>query len=1055
MKKTSVSCRLLAVLLALAMTLALSAATAFAVQDSAAAPAATFVNTSGDGGKDFISFTDERTFEATIPVDLNAWLAKAYVNAGSIEWTLTRDEPFLDEELYPNYYKGTDLASFPSFDGDPYFSDIVTAVEVKNGQTYLKVTFACSYFGDGPDIHQRGTATNPSNQQCMDYLGWYDLSAVYEGEVLGSVKVKTCIYDAFLTMPEIYDEIDAIAAYDTDLYVEKFSMGKSQAGYDMPYLIVAKDRAAVDNWIALAERAETDPSSVLAEIESGKLKDYQVPVLFSNIHSNETVGADSIITLAWMLLKNDKISMKTLEGFTEEGEAQLDEEFGPAGEKGSLAVPDLIKDSATYLGYIKAGNSVSGKVDLEKYYEMGTETIKVKNLLKDVFFILVPEENVEGRTYMTRTSSGGFDLNRDNSFQTQAETTNMTRMIATFNPVSFTEIHGHVTTFQCEPCDPPHEPNFEYDLLAEHLMAGGEALGKAAVANNESYNSYVIPQRDYLEYTGEGDQTYWADPWDDMSTSYTPQYSMLHGCVAYTVEAPAYNDDMTQGLAFGQLAQAAYVAENKESYFADQLKIYERGVTNFNSNAFELVGQWFCDQYDVEGAEMEIFRPEYDSEGENGNFYPECYIIPLDGKNQGNLQAAYDMMEWLSRNDVKILVTEKSFTYEGVKYPAGTMIVSMYQAKRSVANGALYNGTVINNWTVLYSEGITAFNHTRGFDMITCAEPAAYEKIAAACGEFMDYEECLAYIADAESFFSGTKNAMVILSNASENSTAAVNALLKAGKKVSLITEGEHKGDFLCTYEGWKSVCEDYIITGTGVRTSKMPASAPIAKAPVVYISGVPADSASGCKHFTRYNGAYAYNYDRQCMDLLGFTVTDDASEADVVIGASALDSAALAAVRAGTPYVGYGASAIPSAAKLFEDGALVRNTASRRSMDALAYVTYPTENMTNASYIAEGDNILYGYGTGYFASIPEGAEVLVQLDGSKKLLEGFVCAAGENYEAFLNDSIQAISYEGADKDGNAIDVTLFANTLTNKTHQRDELAFISNTIFASVANVD
>ena len=317
------------------------------------------------------------------------------------------------------------------------------------------------------------------------------------------------------------------------------------------------------------------------------------------------------------------------------------------------------------------------------------------------------------------------------------------------------------------------------------------------------------------------------------------------------------------------------------------------------------------------------------------------------------------MMEYLTRNGVQVSLTDQSFTYNGVEYPAGTLIVSMYQAKRSVANGVLYDGTVITGWPVLYSEGITAFDKVRGFDMVVCAEPAAYKTISAACGDVLDYEETLDYVASLTSSFSGVKDAQVVLMNASEDSTAAVNALLKAGKSVSLITEGQYEGSFLVSYADWQSVAGDYLLSGVGVTDA--PAALAIPKAPVVYISGKPADNDKGFVKTTLVSGSYEYNYDRQAMRTLGFTVTDDASQADLIIGAAALDEQALAAVKSGTPYIGYGSKAMKSAVSLFDEGALVRETVSPNAMDALAYVTYPTDSLITASYVAEGDELLYG----------------------------------------------------------------------------------------------
>ena len=1080
MKKHTSLGRLLSLVTALALLVSLCVIPASAAEGTAAEPAASFTNTSGDGGADAISLTAGRSFEAKIPVDMTE--AEAQAAAESVVWSLDYDEsqPYVDPELYPNHSAGGALDTWLCTDGEtPLFSNVTTGAVTENGQVYLTVTFDSGiYFyttnrstGEStPDA----SAPHSNGGAYLDVCGWYDLTATLDGQTLGAVEgVKVAPYDSFHTMEELYENIGAIvdfAAENTGLYVEQFSMGSSQGdngmeSLDMPYLIIAKSEAAVDKWQEIKAEAESDPTALIAKIENGTLGDYQVPVMYSNVHANEVAASDGVLAFAWMLVEaaaseSGTIDYDKLTGFTAEGEAELAEQMGPEGQEGSVAVPDLVADTATYLGYLKGENadgttaSVSTVVDLEQYYTIETETVDVDELLDDVFFIIVPEENVEGRTYVTRTSSGGFDLNRDNSFQTQAETQNMTRLIAEWNPVSFAEFHGRVQQFQCEPCDPPHEPNFEYDLLAEHLMAGGEALGIAAVANNDGHNSYVIPQRDYLTYTGEtaadgSYQTQWLDPWDDMSTSYTPQYAMLHGTVSYTVEVPAYDEYMVQGLAYGQLGQSNYIAQNKESYLLNQTRIFERGVTNANSDAYELVGQWLTDQYDVEGAEADLFRPEYDGEGQNGNFYPECYIIPMDGANQSNLQAAAEMMVYLTRNGVTVNVTEDSFTYNGVEYPAGTMIVSMYQAKRSVANGVLYDGTVITEWPVLYSEGITAFNYTRGFTMAVCAEPVAYQTIAAACGDPMDYDAALAYVENLTSAFFGETGDLVILTNASEDSTAAVNALLQAGKDVALITEGAYKGSFLVSYADWQSVAGDYLITGIGV--DDVPAARVITKAPVIYISGYPSENTSGFYKSTLVSGAYQYNYDRQAMELLGFATTNDAAEADLIIGAAALDDQALAAVQAGTPYIGYGSNAMRSATSLFEDGALVRQTAGSSAMDALAYVTYPTESLITASYVAEGDDVLYGYGAGYFEAIPEGAQVLIQLDSSKGLLEGFLPSTGAHYADFLDDSIQAISYQGEGADGADLNVVLFANTLTNKVHQRDEFNSVSNAAFVSV----
>lgn len=1005
----------------------------------------------------FFTLTEDQNGKVVeIPVDSSTGELQDLIDQGKIKLEFNRDsaKPYSDAALFPNQKKGGLIGDWKTSGGASMFDNVAMSPVEKDGKVYLSVTMDVkTYFTDrwgAIDFsvpHINGGAY-------LDICGYFNLNAKVDNDIVGSVATKIIPYNKFHTMDEMYAAMDKMAKANTDTYVEKFSMGTSTGGKDMPYLIIAKDKASVDAWLKFTNDAEKDPDAALAAIRSGNAGNLKVPVFYSNVHANETAASDGILDFAWKLITQNSIDYKYLTGFTEEGETALKNQMGAVGGAGNLAIPDLVKDKASYLGFIKGGaNDMSTVVDLNKYYNVDDRSVDVSALLDDVFFIIVPEENVDGRQFLTRTGLNGYDFNRDNAFQTTEETKNMQRLIGKFNPLVLTEFHGRIKNFQCEPCDPPHEPNFEYDILSRHLMKAGEALGIAAVANNKSYNSYAIPMRDYLSYTGNKtgdgkDETYWADPWDDMSTSYTPQFAMLHGTVAYTVELPAYSDDTTIAASYGMLGQAKYVSDTKLDLLKNQVEIFKRGADNYNSNGYDEVGQWFADQHDVEGAESKLFRPEYDSPGENGNFYPEAYIIPLNGSMQNNIQAAKDMLTWLGRNDVKVNFAEKSFTLDGKTYPKGTPVVSMYQAKRSVANGVLYDGTFIDTWSTLYSEGVTSFNKSRGFDMEKVTRPADFETIKAALGTPQDADGINTNIAQVNGAFEGKEKADVVIYNTSIAAVEAVNALLKDGYEVGMITEGELMGNFVCSNAAYEKAkfTYNYVFKAKGLYGKNTIVAKKILKPADVYVVGKPASNSAGFIDTTLVSAAYDYNYDRMAMKLMGFKMTEDVAASDVILGASDLNknASALAAVKAGKPYIGYGREVGKIQSSLFSGN---MNRKSLGGLDLFAYVTYPEKTLVNASYINKADPLLYGYGMGYFSKVPEGSKILVKTDGGRKPMEGFISTeqSGDSaISALLDGSIQGFEYTG-----NSMDVVLFANTLTNKVHQRDEYTYISNFIFS------
>ena len=1007
----------------------------------------------------FLSLTEQTSESLSFPLTKEQASKVEQAGADKVTWTLHRTEPYAnpkdgnfiplrgEDTMFPNEQETIDFASISfSSMSDPDRPFCMERFETSLDGSALKLDFTATpvvSLGKVGIPHENGG-------RFMDICGEFSLTAELDGDTLASLEHVTIKpYASFHSMWEIFDEMLRLAEEGDDdaatpkPYVEYGVMGQSYLGYDMPYLIVARDSAAVQKWLDLSEQAEETGTAVIDELQNSGDDDYQVPVMYSNVHANEVAAADAVLEFARMIIEEPVIEYTKLTGFTEEGKAKSEEQRRELG----VYTPQLIADQCSYLGSIWA-NPLQDSAEVEgfdRYYTSENTAVSVADLLDDIFFILVPEEIVDGRIYYTRSSASGFNLNRDNSFQVTPETQNMQHLIGRYDPVTLAEMHGVLDSFQLEPSLPPHQPSFEYDLIMRHQMAGSEAFGAAAVANNPSYQSYVTVMRDVMRIDESG-TPFISMGGDDMPVIYTPSFAMLQGCIGYTVELPAYNEITRQAGTYGLLGLADYVAANKESYFTGLAEIYARGIENRNSDAE--VGPWFIDPHDNVGAEAEIFRPAHNGEGENGQFFPECYLIPLDAENQTNLQAAYSMIEYLTRNDVKVSIADSPVTADGKTLPAGTAVVSMYQAKRSVANAVLYKGTFLSTWDYLSNDAVASFNYIRGFDMVTCVKPAEYDAIAGTLSRIVTYDTLQQFLQEnAVSQFSGEEGYDVIISNASEHSTAAVNALLGSGRQVGMITDGAYKGDFICSYEDWQSVSDDYILTGTGVKDPDFTARV-IEKTPLVYISGTKdalTEDSEGFVYNTLVSFSNDYSNDRTAMEQMGFRTTEDASKADAVAGGCDLDEESLAVVQSGVPYVGYTDYATESIQEYLLPDV---QTGYTDGIDCLGYATYPEETLVNASYILDGDDIFYSSSTNYFTALPEGAKILVQRDGSRAPLEGFLNGDEESRNAFLN-GIMGFSYEGPDKDGNDVNITLFANTMTERGHQRDEYAFISNALFA------
>ena len=89
---------------------------------------------------------------------------------------------------------------------------------------------------------------------------------------------------------------------------------------------------------------------------------------------------------------------------------------------------------------------------------------EVRAILENVILLVNVVHNPDGRVAYTRANDNGFDINRDFITQSQPETRAAVRVFTEWNPMVVLDLHGFVNPMLIEPCTPPHNPNYEYDL---------------------------------------------------------------------------------------------------------------------------------------------------------------------------------------------------------------------------------------------------------------------------------------------------------------------------------------------------------------------------------------------------------------------------------------------------------------------------------------------------------------------------------------------------------------------------------------------------------------
>ncbi|WP_423801876.1 M14 family zinc carboxypeptidase [Neobacillus sp. SAB-20_R2A] len=371
---------------------------------------------------------------------------------------------------------------------------------------------------------------------------------------------------------------------------------------------------------------------------------------------------------------------------------------------------------------------------------------ETKDILANNILIFNVVQNPDGRVNATRFNGEGIDLNRDFITQSQPETQETVELIKEWNPMVFLDTHGYVKNYApnhqglIEPCTPPHNPNYEYDLYNKWAYQQAEAMEANIMANQASFTGNLYKSMEGV-YVPQRDD---SAGWDDYPPIFTPMYAMYHGAYGHTLEAPTNDWDGVRWQYDAIMGALKFATENKQAMITDQIEMFKRGIN-------------------------------FDHPFHKDGFFPKAYILPV---NEQDPTVTDKAINHLLKNDIEVVQAAKGFIVDGKNYPKGTYIVKMDQAKAGLANTMLWDGEDISNDTpAMYDISAWSLPGLWGFEAISTQN---------------DVNVVTTKVNQVTEQGAVTGKGPFVIQNSSVKAVNLVNALLQQGVSV----KRDEKGDF-------------------------------------------------------------------------------------------------------------------------------------------------------------------------------------------------------------------------------------------------------------------